>query len=141
MKEFSQHEEALESAGHRRVQEVVKSLPEEALSMAWRSTLNERIRAEAAKKRRRQLWSFTLGPTFGAAATCAIAFVMFNTNAGTPASTAANSGLEAALVRTHRQFDAVPDVTGSGLGVGEAQNVTRGPVDTTDWNEADIESL
>ena len=103
-----------------RPQDLIHSLPEETPSMAWRSSLNERLRAEAKTvqaKRKTRLWTFsTLGTGFAAASVVALALL----SAPLPVSNPSNpiSGPVAAsevdLLALHGEASATADVSATG---------------------------
>lgn len=133
-------DEQLCSPGQMAMRDVVQSLPEDTLSMAWRSSLNEKILEGAAKKRQRRRWLWFLAPSAGLAVACALATVVI-LGVGRHEQPA-DRGLEAAMVSMHRDLSSTQDVTGSGLNALETKNdVSSKPIDTIDLNESDIESL
>jgi hypothetical protein len=106
-----------------RVRETVRLLKEEAPSMAWRSQLNERILAQAGKRRSRQRlwWIFT--PSVGVAVAGALAIAVFFHNpsprsTGNPLPYAATApSLEDSLIGLAHDNSVSDDVSGSGLHV------------------------
>lgn len=121
------------------VREVVRGLPEDSVSLAWRSQLNERLIAEAAKGRRRAPRWFWLPATgLGLATTLAIAVLIRGNLA--PVAT---PGVEIELVRMHQVAAEAPEVLGPGLTVAETTGggAEALPASTDVWNEVDLESL
>jgi len=141
-------DEKLESASQQAMRAVVKGLPDDTLSMTWRSSLNEKLLAEVAAqpKRRRTVWF--LRPALGLGLACTLAVVViFRGTTGAPnaQSTAGTEGLEAALVSVHRQ--ATLDSEVAGVGVSPLEMVSYGssassPISAPpQWTEADLDSL
>lgn len=130
----------LEGEGQMMVKTLVSSLPEEELSMAWRSSLNEELRKTAVKSRRRQYLGWIARPAFGLAFAGALAAVVMIRTAPTSTPSVRSSGrLEAALVQEHQQNLLMSDVAGVGMYPIESRPTENAPAD--DWSEVDLESL
>lgn len=146
--ELNRDAKAIDDAlsGQQALRSLVKGLPEDSLSMAWRSALNERLVQEAAVRKRRARIGLFLRPALGLGLACTLAvLVMFHPS---KPSVAAPSGdaLEAALVTTHRQSTYAWDVAGVGLSPTDLpmdSDTTRKPssAPATSWNEDDLDSL
>lgn len=121
------------------ISEAVKGLPDEQLSMAWRSELNDKLRLVRPVSKASALLSFVWKPTAGLAmAGClALAFVMLNSS-GPVAKQGSN--LEASLVSAHRDAMTARDVAGEGIGIAELRETTQGSFEET-WTEVDLGSL
>lgn len=133
------NDERLAGEGQRQAAEWVRALPEETPGMAWRSALNEKVRAEADARARRR-WRWTLArPALGLALAASLAVVVLVPRAPLAASPAAPNAdrLEANLVALHDQSVATADVVGAGLSPDEA---TASPVRARDPLE-DLEAL
>lgn len=117
---------------------TVRALPEESVSMAWRSQLNERLIAEAAKTRpRTPRWFWLPATGLGLATTLAVALLVRGN-----LDPVAAPGVEAELVRMHQVAAEAPEVLGAGLTAVESTQRTPETVPTFDsWNEVDLESL
>jgi hypothetical protein len=130
----------LQSEGQMMVKNLVSSLPEDQLSMAWRSSLNEQLLKTAAKTRRRQYLGWIARPAFGLAFAGALAAVVMIRTAPVPASHVRSSGrLEAALVQEHQQNLLMSDVAGVGMMPSESRPTENAA--SEDWSEVDLESL
>lgn len=119
---------------------LVKKLPEDSPSMAWRSQLNEKIRAEAAKKAKaakvRWFWSSSAG--FGLAT--ALAFVVLIPRGAGPVSPHdPSSSLESRLLSIHTESRALSSVSGTGVNYYETSQVTEG--DLALPSDSDLGSL
>lgn len=143
-------DQRLESPAQRAVRDAVRQLPDEELSMAWRSSLNERLRAESAvQKRATRRWHLALRPALGLGMACALAAVVtFRLGSGptsTPTPAVLDSELEAALFSAHRQVVGHADVAGTGLLPSEVNYVRREEAPLpSEWSEpevVDLESL
>lgn len=132
----------LESTGQLQVRELVSNLPDDSLSLAWRSSLNEKLLVTAQKSRRRQmLTTWIMKPAFGLALAGAFAAViMFRVSGMEDPLPVAQGHLEAALVREHQQNVTLSDVVGYGINPMES-HPTEGAVSMEDWSEVDIDSL
>jgi hypothetical protein len=140
-------DEKLAGAAQQQIREAVRVLPEETLSMAWRSGLNEQIAAMAANKKRRVAFDWVWKPALGAALACSFAFVvMWKTHpTQAPASMVSNSSsasIETALLDAHQESSVAADVAGPGLVTRDAQ-VVRSVNYSRDesWPEVDVNSL
>lgn len=137
-------DERLESPAQVAVRNAVKALPEDNLSLAWRSGLNEQLLQVAEKQRRRRRAWFFLKPAVGLAAACGLAAVVLM-HSFTPAvrmKTSKSSDLSAALVSFHQDASMSVDVSGTSINPIEATNDRSEPSATSaDWSEYDVESL
>src|SRR4051812_44518980 len=106
----------LSSPGQELVREVVQALPEEPLSLAWRSDLNTRLHAVAARKKKLDLFGWIWNPAAGVAlaGALAVAFVfrMPDVDHGVVAT---NKDVEKALVNTYVDSTASWEVAGDGI--------------------------
>lgn len=120
-------DELLELESQQMMTRLVRALPEEVPSMAWRSELNAKLaeKAKAARSRRRVWW--VVSPSFGVVAAAAICFAVFMparhiAGPGTqPAPIAAAQSLEDQLFASHNESTTSQDVVGSGLSSAEVQ--------------------
>lgn len=127
------------------MRDVVRALPEESLSMAWRSGLNEALLAEGAKRQRRRrfLWLFRPAAGLAMAGALAAVFVIRTSTVVDPAPKPTTTpSLEAELLSAHNQVSQYADVAGSGVRPTDAAYASRDRTsDDWDWTEVDIESL
>lgn len=127
------------------MREVVQALPEDSLSMAWRSGLNERLIAEGARHQRRRRFTWALRPAAGLAMAGALAAVIVIRTSPVPSvssNPAPKDSFEAALLSAHAEASQDADVAGAGIRPMEANFASRDRVpDNLDWTEFDIESL
>jgi hypothetical protein len=141
-------DERLQSASQQAMRSVVKALPDDTLSMAWRSGLNERLVAESAQRQRRQRISWFLRPALGFGLAGALAMVAFfhsstQTSKVQPLARNSSGRLEAALVNTHSQVTLAMDVAGVGVTPAEASYGSSDVPQSiaTGWSEEDLDSL
>ncbi len=94
---------------------MVRALPEEPVSLVWRSELNERLvkARDRVRKNRRQIWIWRPALGVGLAAIIAVAVFLPRTNVQPPVSAAPS--VEAALVRAHSRAVDDEDIAGIGL--------------------------
>src|SRR5579862_8678015 len=111
----------LQSPAQVQMGEVIKALPEETLSLAWRSELNTKLRAQAIHRRKLNLFGWLWKPAAGVAlAGClAVAFVFHEPAPQTPA---ASGGIESALVGDYVDSTASWEVAGDGASVSEVKD-------------------
>jgi len=112
----------LESAGQLAMQKIVHRLPEDTLSMAWRSSLNERLIADSVRAKRKLRFTWFAMPTAGIAVAAALAGVVFlhAPSHSSPAVSSAhvavaNSGsVERGLLDAYRQESESREIVGAG---------------------------
>lgn len=139
----------LDQPGQAFVREAVRSMPDDSLSLSWRSALNEKLLAESEKKVKRRRFQLVWRPAFGLAVAGALATMwIIRPDSAMPGisspSNRAEMSLEAALVDAHRLSSLESDVAGTGLRPLEQRYVTRNvsqDFELPDWNEIDIDSL
>jgi hypothetical protein len=127
-------DERLNSAGQMAIRQVVKALPEEMPSLAWRSALNERLAAStAARHARRRRWLFGGSSFAGLALAAGLALVVFmprhvEPSAGPSTTPVASRGgsqsgpLLDELLASHNDSVTSQDVVGAGLTSQEVQS-------------------
>ena len=118
--------------------DLVGSLPDDVPSMTWRSDLNERIRAEAVRVRRRRTLRFVLAPSLTCALSACVAFVIWTGNPA-PVRPSNDNGIEAALVATHQQ--GVTQVADAGLTFSEAESYADSIPNRETWTDNDLEGI
>ncbi|MGV3616991.1 MAG: hypothetical protein ACO1SV_16815 [Fimbriimonas sp.] len=128
------------------MREVVRALPEDSLSLSWRSGLNERLVAEAARSRKRARFFWALRPAAGLAFAGALAAMFVVRMGSAPLDSTPTAGgrpsFEAELLSAHTEVATYADVAGTGVRPIEAAYATRGQSSADlDWSEVDIESL
>jgi len=134
----------LESPAQIKMAAVVRSLPDETLSMAWRSSLNERVLATAKKQRRSRLVGWIWKPTSGLALAGALAFVvMFHPNQVSPTVGQSDGTVEANMVNYYQQSTVAYDVAGPGLALPSDSSEAKTAQKAVDPNftEDDLASL
>jgi hypothetical protein len=116
----------LDSASQRLVREVVKSLPEEAVSLSWRSQLNDRLRAEADRRRKLDLaaWVWKPGVAIAVAGALAVAFVSRMPDMGPVTN---SPGVEKVLVNSYIEGTASWAVAGEGITANEVKEAAGLP--------------
>jgi hypothetical protein len=122
-KEVSIQDSQLESASQQKVASLIKAMPEEELSLSWRSSLNVKLlEAQQAKAKRKQIkrfyaWGSSL--SVGVAASV-FALVMFQTpTAPRQDVKVASSGLASELVKAHQESMVLVSVSGTGAAARE----------------------
>jgi hypothetical protein len=119
------------------IREVVKALPDETLSLAWRSELNTKIHAAIVRRKKLDLFGWIWKPAAGIAVASAFA-VMFLAKAPLVAPVARSSGdLERALVNAHIETSVSWDVAEGGVTAGEAKENAGVPV-PNEWEQEDV---
>jgi hypothetical protein len=116
-------ESRLNSDTQRKVANLIKSLPEEDLSMAWRSSLNMKLMDVQNAKRKQRVTKriFAWGSSLSAGI-AATAYIVLMTNA--PSITPTNSRSESVafaseLVKTHQESIVLASVSGTGSSIHE----------------------
>ena|SRR5579871_1609421 len=142
-KDFGMNEQELntrlDSASQRQMREVVKALPEETLSLAWRSELNAKLREGTASQQRSRRFGWAWKPAAGLVAASALAFTLvFHQPSPAIEQAAAGSGLEKALVNHYVDSTASWEVAGDGVTVNEVKEAASAnpvPVDNNDQED------
>ena len=120
------------------IRDMVGSLPEDVPSMTWRSDLNERIRAEVVRLRRRRTLRFVLAPSLTCALSACVALVVWVGNSS-PVLPHHQDGIEAALVATHQQ--GVTQVADAGLTFTETESYADSIPNRETWTDSDLEGI
>jgi hypothetical protein len=117
----------LDSDSQVAISKIVSSLPEEPLSLVWRSELNESLRAVSNQNRKRKRMFNFLSPLAGLSVACALAgIVLFRTphtsrlSSQSPVVASAGPSLEASLFHAQQDDMRASDVAGAGLSRTEA---------------------
>ncbi|MEI8282117.1 MAG: hypothetical protein WCG75_06920 [Armatimonadota bacterium] len=123
-KEESVDESKLNSASQLRVASLIKSMPEEDLSLSWRSELNVKLMEiqNARSKRKSTNRYFAFGSSLSAALGVA-GYALFMANANTvvtPVGKIDSSGFASELVRTHQESLVAMSVSGTGSAARES---------------------
>jgi len=136
-------DERLASAAQTEMRKVVKALPEDGLSLAWRSSLNERLMKTAVRQRRKQILGWIVKPAFGLAVAGALSVVLFTRQLAPQSSsfTSTSGGIEASIVSAHREETSYVDIVGASLTPVEAKNDQSTGLAAPDLGESDLESL
>jgi hypothetical protein len=121
------------------LQSLVRGLPEDDLSMAWRSQLNLKLLAESDRKhsKRKSIRFAAWGSSLGLGATTLVAaFVMMSSPKSLPTSDNVAQLKSADLVQIHQETTAFANVSGTG-----ATQVETSFVSNSDMNEYDYDLL
>ena len=143
-REFEMNERDLDrqlsSAAQKQVHEVVKALPEETLSLAWRSELNTRLRNEIVHKKRVNLFGWVWKPAAGVALAGALAVGFFFR---TPEANLAppSGGIENALVNHYVDSTASWEVAGDGATVGDTKDSAPANSVPVDNDQEDVGAI
>lgn len=135
--------EQLESSSQQTIASLVKRLPEENLSMSWRSSLNEKIRAEAEKRKKQRrariVWSSSLG--FGMAGAILFMLVMPNMmqqSAQPATATNKTEVLESSLYAMHQESVVLSGVSSTGVSYRQTQEFDNSDLNDDEWNSPGI---
>lgn len=130
-------DEALESRAQSMVARMVRSLPEEAPSMAWRGALDARLAKEGRRSERKARLRWIFAPAGGLALAGALAMALLYRGGGPEGEP---GYLEAKIVAAHREAVLGRATAGRGLVVHEARP-TDADWEPFGWQEADLEAL
>lgn len=134
-KEINEELEQLADIGR-----AVKALPEDVPSMAWRSSLNERLRDVAMPTRKpRLLFAWLGGASLAGAAVLAIFMVGRPSDLNHSPLPAKDFGLEAAIVAAHEESVGAYEVTTAGMSLRPTRE--EGADEEFDWNASDLGTL
>ncbi len=132
----------LNTPGQVAIRSLVSALPEEEVSMAWRSSLNQQLMQIAAKKQRRKRFLWIASPIAGLSVASALAFVVMLQPFAHKPIVRPDTGIESAILADHYSSTILSDVTSAGLNSTEVS--TEANVKDPEqgiWNESDVESL
>ena len=118
---------------------MVRELPEESLSLAWRSELNERLRQIQPKSRVRSRFERSWKPALGLALASCLAMVV--TLRGPSVQPAQSHGLEDTLVSSYSERTTMEDLASDGLSIHEVSETTLAADTSNQWTETDLDSL
>jgi hypothetical protein len=135
MDEMNLIDEKLNRESLQTIGSLVRDLPEDVPSMAWRSALNERILAEAPKPRR-AIWGWMLRPAVGLSVAAALAAVVIFR----PAPSATEGvGIESVLIQMHQEETRLSGLTGAGMTVTEMREFANPtPVELDPYLDLDV---
>jgi hypothetical protein len=141
--EIAELDQKLAAPSQTAVQKVIQALPEETVSMAWRSSLNEELLSVAKARRKSDvIRTWLMRPLAGLALAGALSAVVFlRTPHRAPVATTKAPAVEAALIAAHEEAASYGEVTGTGLSPVEVAYDTSRPVTDIEWSELDVESL
>lgn len=121
----------------------IAEIPEEQVSLAWRSRLNERVAQIAAVTKRKTRWISIWRPALGLglAGALAAAFMMRMAASSGPAF-APKPAVEEALIQAHEMSVQGSEIAGAGLAQHEAVPVaSNSESELFDWSEVDVDTL
>lgn len=133
-------EAGLASQAQQSAAQMVGRLPEESVSLAWRSSLNEKLRAQQAKRQRRERVFWVLRPA-SALAVAATVFGVYLGGNPRPVATVERPNIEVYMVEAHRQTETVSLVSASGMGAFDLPRNGVSNSMTIDWEEVDLGAL
>ncbi|GMV88291.1 MAG: hypothetical protein AMXMBFR81_12220 [Chthonomonas sp.] len=123
----------------RLVSHAVANLEQDELSMAWRSTLNERL-LELQPAKRKAWWTLAWRPVLATGLAASVLTIAFLRTGPAPSSHA--ESLEGELIRIHLDSAAALDLAGTGLVPHEVASARPAPVEEElDWSSVDLDLL
>lgn len=124
------------------IKSLVAAIPDEEVSLAWRSSLNQKLMLEVAKKQRRRHMFWIASPIAGLSVAAALAFVVMFHPVSHHAAPKTDLSLEAAIVADHHKEVLETDLSSAGLNGAEvATEANVSDPDQGVWSESDVESL
>ena len=124
------------------IQSAVRLLPDEPLSMAWRSSLNEQLLLVAAKQRKKRRLFWVASPLAGVSLATAMAVIVLIHPTIHAPKVVPTQSLETAILSDHHKSALSNDVTSAGLNLNEVtSDANSSPPEDGVWTEADVESL
>jgi hypothetical protein len=132
----------LESETQLQIRQAVRAMPEDTVSMSWRSELNEKLVAGIQAKQKKRRFAWILSPALGLGLAGALAVVMMTKTTSTVVDQPMShqSALEESLVATHQDALRYTDVTGVGLNPDEVVS-KRSATALYDFDEVALGSL
>lgn len=122
-KEEAFDESKLNSESQLQVASMIKSMPDEDLSLSWRSSLNVKLMAaEKARKKQRTTKRFFAWGSSLSAGIAAVSYIVLMTNASSIApinSKSQSMAFASELVKTHQESVVLASVSGTGTSLHE----------------------
>ena len=111
----------LESDAGTQMRDFVRSMPDETVSMAWRSELNQKISAHVRSQEKKRRFAWIVSPALGLGLAGALAFVFIfkSSSVSDNPSVVRDSKLEERLVASFEDNLRNYDMTGVGLSPDE----------------------
>ena len=129
------------SESQQTIRRVVNSLPEDSLSLSWRSNLNERLHeVRPQPKWRVREVALAWKPALGLALAGCLA-TLIAIKPGVQVAQQSSHPIEASLVSSYTDSANVDDLVGPGLAVHEVNDTTRSTDSSTPWTESDLNNL
>jgi hypothetical protein len=131
----------LESESGQGIRSIIQAMPEDTVSLQWRSALNERLLALAPTKKKLSAAMVGLRALVGVALASAVCLVVFVKSDSTKVHTASMvdpSTFASALITEHRQSVVSSEIAGPGIVDGE---VERSNSQDSNSNDPDSDSL
>ncbi len=120
-------------AAQAQIADAVKALPEEPLSLAWRSDLNTKLHAMAARRKKLDLFGWIWKPAAGVALAGALAVAFVAREPGM--APVARKSIEKELVNSYVESTASWEVSTDGVSSVEAkEKSTQAP---SEWDQED----
>ncbi|HVT13566.1 MAG TPA: hypothetical protein VHE55_14975 [Fimbriimonadaceae bacterium] len=132
-------EEELNSPEQLHVRELVRALPDETLSLTWRSGLNARLQSEMVRRRKLNLFGWVWKPAVGLALAGALAVAFIIPPKGS--APARGGELEKALVTHYVESTASWEVAGDGVSMGEVKDAVNQHTISVDPEQEDVGAL
>jgi hypothetical protein len=138
MKPNYELDELLESPAQKATQNLLSGLPEETLSLAWRSQLNEKLIVIAEKPKPKPFWAIAWKPAAGLALASALAlvFVLQMNPSTAPSSTATAKDSSSVILTAHNEGS-----TWAELGVSPASDSSATVPAIDDFSDLDLDTL
>lgn len=108
-------DELLNSKEQQELSRLVKSLPDDSLSLSWRSELNSKLRVQAEKTRKRRIFWMVGRPVAGLSLAAVCALALFVKPTATPVKIAVenpHATIESTVASAHKD-----EVVASDLGI------------------------
>jgi hypothetical protein len=136
------NDEMLDSVGQQAVRKIVQALPEDSLSMAWRSSLNERLVVAVAQKQKKKRMAWIVRPALGLSLATVFALIVMFQPSWRRSMATPDRGIESAIMSDHHNSVLLNDVGNAGLNANEVTSEAN-PEDPDDdmWSDADAQSL
>lgn len=137
-------DQALEGSESRKIAKAIKKLPEDELSLSWRSQLNEKIAQEATRKAKtRRSWrlAWGTGMGLGLSATTAVVFMLVLAKPDVSMiPTRTERSFESEIVAVHQQVVQSGTIAGEGLSALDETPSTAKKAQY-EWKQEDLEAL
>ena len=139
--ESAELDELLNSPAQQAMRTTVQAIPQDGVSLQWRSTLNEKLHVLAPLRKRAALLAIGFRAIAGVGLASLVCIALYSKFGAQPEARKVMKAqnVASALIAEHRDSVASSEIAGPGIVDGESESRTAS--DTSDSGNADLETL